>query len=99
MAGVHRSDHVSRLDAAHLTDDQPVGPHPKGVAHQVTQRNLAHALLKAGKPAEALQVAQLLLDKFTESQALVQLPDQNQTTVRGDARSLEIHFNEALKEN
>src|SRR5260370_26203377 len=43
------------------------------------------------------RVAQLLLDKFTESQALVQLPHQNQTTVRGDARSLEIHLQRSVE--
>lgn len=42
-------------------------------------------------------VAQLPFDKFAESQALVPLPRQNQTTVRGDAPSLEIHLQGSIE--
>ena len=44
MAGVHRLEHVERLAAAHLADDDPVGAHPQGVAHERAQRHLAPAL-------------------------------------------------------
>ena len=35
VAGVHRLEHVERLGAADLADDDPVGPHAKGVADEV----------------------------------------------------------------
>ena len=38
VAGVHRLQHVQRLGAAALADDDPVGPHAQGVAHQVADR-------------------------------------------------------------
>ena len=44
VAGVHRLEHVERLGAADLADDDPVGPHAQRVAHQVADRDLALAL-------------------------------------------------------
>jgi hypothetical protein len=44
MAGVHRLQHVERLAAAHLADDDAVGPHAQRVAHEVTDRDLSLAL-------------------------------------------------------
>ena len=38
VAGVHRLQHVERLGAADLADDDPVGPHAQRVAHQVADR-------------------------------------------------------------
>jgi len=35
VAGIHRLEHVQRLAPAHLAQDDPVGTHPEGVAHQV----------------------------------------------------------------
>ena len=35
MAGVHGLQHVEGLGAAHLADDDAVGPHPQRVADQV----------------------------------------------------------------
>ena len=44
VAGVHRLQHVERLGAANLADDDPVGAHAQGVAHEVADRDLALAL-------------------------------------------------------
>ena len=41
VAGVHRLEHVERLGAAALADDDPVGPHSQGVLDQVAGRDLA----------------------------------------------------------
>ena len=49
VAGVHRLQHVERLAAAALADDDPVGPHAQGVAHQVADGDLARAL-DVGRP-------------------------------------------------
>ena len=50
VAGVHRLEHVERLAAADLADDDAVGPHAQRVAHQVAGRDLALAL-DVGRPA------------------------------------------------
>ena len=44
VPGVHRLQHVERLAAADLTDDDAVRPHPERVAHQVANRHLPLAL-------------------------------------------------------
>ena len=44
VAGVHRLEHVERLAAADLADDDPVGAHAQRVAHQVADGDLALAL-------------------------------------------------------
>ena len=44
VAGVHRLEHVERLAATHLADDDPVGPHAQRVADQVADADLALAL-------------------------------------------------------
>ena len=44
VAGVHRLEHVERLGAAHLADDDPVGPHAERVADELADRDLALAL-------------------------------------------------------
>ena len=41
---VHRLEHVERLGAADLADDDAVGPHAQRVAHEVADRDLALAL-------------------------------------------------------
>ena len=53
VAGVHGLEHVERLGAAALADDDPVGPHAQGVAHQVAGVICALALdvRRAGSPA------------------------------------------------
>ena len=35
VAGVHGLEHVQRLAAAHLADDDAVGPHAQGVDHEL----------------------------------------------------------------
>ena len=44
VARVHRLEHVERLGAADLADDDPVGPHAQRVAHELADRDLALAL-------------------------------------------------------
>ena len=44
VAGVHGLEHVERLAAADLADDDPVGSHAQRVAHQVADGDLALAL-------------------------------------------------------
>ena len=43
VAGVHRLEHVQRLGAAALADDDAVRPHAQAVLHQVALRDLALA--------------------------------------------------------
>ena len=44
VARVHRLQHVERLGAANLADDDAVGPHAQGVADEVADRDFALAL-------------------------------------------------------
>ena len=44
VTGVHRLEHVQRLGAANLADDDPVGPHAQRVADQLADPDLALAL-------------------------------------------------------
>ncbi len=44
VTGRHRAEHVERLGAANLADDDPVGPHAQRVAHEPADRHLAAAL-------------------------------------------------------
>ena len=44
MARVHRLEHVERLGAANLADDDPVGAHTQRVAHEIADRDVALAL-------------------------------------------------------
>ena len=44
MAGVERLEEVERLRAAHLADDEPVGPHPQRRPDEVPHREGARAL-------------------------------------------------------
>ena len=49
VAGVHGLEHVQRLGATALTDDDAVGPHTQGVADEVADADLA-AALGVGRP-------------------------------------------------
>ena len=44
MPRVHRLEHVERLGASHLADDDPVRAHTQRVAHEVADRDVALAL-------------------------------------------------------
>ena len=44
VARVHRLEHVERLGAANLADDDPVGPHPERVPDEIADRDLPLAL-------------------------------------------------------
>ena len=49
VARVHRLEHVDRLGAADLTDDDAVGPHAQSVPHEVADAHLALPL-DVGRP-------------------------------------------------
>src|SRR5437773_4055366 len=53
VAGVHRLQHVERLSAAYLADDDAVRPHAQRVAHEVADGDLAMALDVGGFGLEA----------------------------------------------
>ena len=63
VAGVHRLEHVERLGAADLADDDPVGPHAQRVADELADRDLAVALdvLRARLEAEDVVLVELEL--------------------------------------
>ena len=44
VARVHRLEHVERLGATRLTDDDAVGTHTQRVAHELADLDLARAL-------------------------------------------------------
>ena len=56
VTGVERLQHVEGLAAAHLADDQPVGPHPQRGAHQLAHAHRARALGVRGPRLEAHDV-------------------------------------------
>jgi len=39
----------------------------------------------------------MLVDQLAQSEPLVQFPNENQATIRGDARSLEIDFEKSVE--
>ena len=39
----------------------------------------------------------MLVDQLAQSEPLVQFPNENQATIRGDARSLEIDFQKSVE--
>jgi len=49
VTGVHRLEHVERLCATYLTDEDAVGTHSEAVAQQLADRQLALAL-DVGRP-------------------------------------------------
>ena len=44
VTGVHRRQEVHHLGTAHLPDNDPIGTHPQGLAHEVPQRYLSGTL-------------------------------------------------------
>ena len=63
VTGVHRLEHVERLGAADLADDDAVGSHAQRVAHEVADRDLAATLdvRRAGLEREHVLLAELEL--------------------------------------
>lgn len=53
MAGVQRGQQMHHFGPAHLAHDQPVGPHPQCLPHEVLQRDESGALLVGGSGLEA----------------------------------------------
>ena len=64
VAGVHGLEHVQRLGATDLTDDDAVGPHAQGVADEIADGDLALALDvgRARLQADDVVLVQLQLD-------------------------------------
>jgi hypothetical protein len=77
VAGVHRLEHVERLAAADLTDDDAVGPHAQRVADEVADRDLAPALDVRRAVLEADDVGLLELE-------LGRVLDRDDALVAGD---------------
>ena len=79
VAGVHRLEHVERLGAANLADDDPVGPHPECVANEVANAHLALAF--------HVRRARLERDDVPlEQPELGRVLDSDDPLVRGDVR-------------
>ena len=53
VAGVERGQQVDHLGAAHLADDQPVGPHPQRLPHQVRSVISPAPSMLAGRASSA----------------------------------------------
>ena len=49
MPGVHRLQHVERLGAAHLADDDPIRSHAQRIAHQIPLQDRASSF-DVGRP-------------------------------------------------
>ncbi len=62
VAGVHRLEHVERLAAAALADDDAVGAHAERVLHEIADRVLAAALEVRGARLERDDVRLLELE-------------------------------------
>ena len=61
VAGVHRLQHVERLFAAALADDDAVGPHAQRVSHEIALADLAFALDVGGAGLQASDMRLLQL--------------------------------------
>ena len=68
VARVHRLEHVERLGAADLADDDPIGPHAQRVPDEVADRDLAFALdvLRAGLEADHVPLGELELGRVLD---------------------------------
>jgi hypothetical protein len=53
VAGVHGGQQVERFGASDLADEQPVGPHAQGVAHEIPDGDLADAVGRRRTALEA----------------------------------------------
>ncbi len=61
MPRVHRLQHVQRLAAAHLTNDDAVGTHAQSVAHEIADGDLSRSLEVRGTALEPEHVLLLKL--------------------------------------
>ena len=68
VARVHRLEHVECLGAADLADDDPVGSHAQGVAHELADRDLALTLdvLRPRLEAEHVLLMELKLRRVLD---------------------------------
>ena len=62
VARIHRLEHVERLWAADLADDDPVGSHTQSVAHEIANRDLSHSLDVLRPSLQAKDVCLLQLE-------------------------------------
>ncbi len=98
--GVHRLEHVQGLGAADLTDDDAIGAHAQGVAHEIANGDLALAfdVGRARLEADHVLLAQLELDGILDrDDALVpgnearQHVEQRRLAGAGAARDEDVH--------
>ncbi len=64
VSGVHGLEHVEGLATAHLADDDAIGPHAQGVAHEIADRDLAASfeVLRASLEPDHVAALQAELD-------------------------------------
>ena len=81
VAGVHRLQHVERGAVADLADDDAVGPHAQGVAHQVADGDLARALDvgRAGLEPQHVLLVQLELGGVLDGDDALVVRDERRT--------------------
>ena len=101
MAGVHRLEHVERLGAADLADDDPVGPHAQRVPDELADRDLAFALdvLRPGLEPEHVLLVELELGRVLDRDDPVGVRDrrrecvqQRRLTGAGSARDQDVEL-------
>ena len=83
VAGVHGLEHVERLTAAALADDDAIGPHAQGVAHQLADgdRALAFDVRRPRLERDDVLLAQLQLGRVL---------DRDDALVVGDERRQDV---------
>ena len=81
VARVHRLEHVERLGAADLADDDPVGPHAQRVADELADRDLALALdvLRARLEPQHVPLVELELGRVLDRDDPVRVRDRRAT--------------------
>ena len=84
VARVHRLEHVERLGAADLADDDAVGPHAQRVADQLADRDLTLALdvLRARLQPQHVALVQLQLGGVLDGDDAVVVGDRRRQRVQ-----------------
>ena len=83
VAGVHGLEHVERLAAAALADDDAVGPHAQGVAHQLADGDGALALdvRRARLERDHVLLAELQLGRVLDGDDALVVGDERREDV------------------
>ena len=84
VARVHRLEHVQRLGAANLADDDPVRPHAQRVADELADPHLALALdvRRAGLEADPVLLLELELGCVLDRDDALRLGDEGRQRVQ-----------------